>query len=117
MPLGGLGAEAVVEALEEGLGERDLGQQDQHLLAGRDRGGDRFEVDLGLAGAALSSADDGATTTEETEAPVEEAVEVDERREAVVASLQTEFGWSAPSSAPTSTPAARSGPGCPSRAG
>ena len=40
----------------------------------------------------MSSADDGATTTEETEAPVEEAVEVDERREAVVASLQTELG-------------------------
>ena len=34
MPFGGLGAEAVLEALEEGLGQRDLRQQDQHLLAG-----------------------------------------------------------------------------------
>jgi NADH-quinone oxidoreductase subunit C len=48
----------------------------------------------------LSSADDGATTTDEAEetaaeAPVEEpeeAVEVDERREALVASLRSELG-------------------------
>ena len=49
MPLGGLGAEAVVEALEERLGQRDLRQQDQHLLAGVERRGDRLEIDLGLA--------------------------------------------------------------------
>ena len=49
MPFGGLGAEAVVEAFEEGLRQRDFRQQDEHLLAGIERRRDRLEIDLGLA--------------------------------------------------------------------
>ncbi len=49
MPFGRLGAEAVLEALEKGLGQRDFRQQDQHLLAAVERRGDRLEIDLGLA--------------------------------------------------------------------
>ena len=42
-------AEARLEALEERLGQRDLGQQHQRLLALAKRLGDRLEIDLGLA--------------------------------------------------------------------
>ena len=42
-------AEARLEALEERLGQRDLGQQDQRLLALPQALGDRLEIDLGLA--------------------------------------------------------------------
>ena len=49
MPFGRLGAEAVLEAFEEGVRQRDLRQQDQHLPALVERRGDRLEIDLGLA--------------------------------------------------------------------
>ena len=49
MPGHRLAAEAGREALQEGLGERDFGEQDEHLLAAPDRLGDRLEVDFGLA--------------------------------------------------------------------
>src|SRR3546814_12918428 len=49
MPGHRLAPEACGEALEEGLGQRDLGQQDEALAAGGDRGGDRLEIDFGLA--------------------------------------------------------------------
>ena len=42
-------AEARLEALEERLGQRDFGKQDQRLLALAQALGDRFEIDLGLA--------------------------------------------------------------------
>ena len=42
-------AEARLEALEERLGQRDLGQQDQRLLPLAQALGDRLEIDLGLA--------------------------------------------------------------------
>ena len=42
-------AEARLEALEEWLGERDLGQQDQRLFVLPQALGDRLEIDLGLA--------------------------------------------------------------------
>ena len=44
-----LAAEAIVETLQERLGQRDLGQQHEHLPAGPQRGGDRLEIDFGLA--------------------------------------------------------------------
>ncbi len=50
MPGHRLVAEAGGEALEKGLGERDLGQQDERLPPPPKRLGDRFEIDLGLAG-------------------------------------------------------------------
>jgi hypothetical protein len=49
MPFGGPRAEAGGDAVEEGAGERDLGQQDQGLAAGAQAVGDGLEVDLGLA--------------------------------------------------------------------
>ena len=42
-------AEARLEALEERLGQRDLGQQDERLAALAQAFGDRFEIDFGLA--------------------------------------------------------------------
>ena len=44
-------AEAHGETLEQLRGQRDLGQEDQRLAAGREHRCDRLEVDLGLAGA------------------------------------------------------------------
>ena len=49
MPFGRLCAEAVLEALEKGVRQRDFRQQDQHLPALVERRGDRLEIDLGLA--------------------------------------------------------------------
>ena len=49
MPGDRLAAEAGGEAGQEGLGQRDFGEQDQRLLALPDRLGDRLEIDLGLA--------------------------------------------------------------------
>ena len=49
MPGDRLAAEAGGEALEEGLGQRDFGEQDQRLPALPQRLGDRLEIDLGLA--------------------------------------------------------------------
>ncbi len=49
MPLGRPRPEPRGEALEEGGGERDLGNEDQHLPALGERRGDRLEIDLGLA--------------------------------------------------------------------
>ena len=48
MPGDRLHAEAVVEALQERLGQRDLGEEDEGLLACAERGGDGLEIDLGL---------------------------------------------------------------------
>ena len=42
-------AEAVLEAAQEVLGQRDLGEQDQHLPAALQRGGDPLEIAFGLA--------------------------------------------------------------------
>ena len=49
MPGDGLAAEPVVEALQERLGQCDLGQQDQGLSTRPDRRGDRLEIDFGFA--------------------------------------------------------------------
>ena len=49
MPGDRLAAEAGGEALQERLGERDLGEQDERLAALAERLGDRLEIDLGLA--------------------------------------------------------------------
>ena len=49
MPGDGRAAEARFEALEERLGQRDFGQQDERLLALAKAFGDRFEIDFGLA--------------------------------------------------------------------
>ena len=54
MPGHRLAAEAGGKALEEGFGERDLGEKNQRLAAVADRFGDRLEIDLGLAGASDS---------------------------------------------------------------
>ncbi len=43
MPFAGLGAEAILEALEEVGGERDFRQQDQHLLSLFQGLGNRFK--------------------------------------------------------------------------
>ena len=43
-------AEALGEALEELRGQRDLGQEDQHLAAALEGARHRLEIDLGLAG-------------------------------------------------------------------
>ena len=51
MPFGWLGAEALLAAGDEMTGERDLGHEHKRLLALRQGGGDRLEIDLGLAGA------------------------------------------------------------------
>ena len=49
MPLGRAGAETLLAAGNELIGERDLGHQHQHLLAACQRGGDGLEIDFGLA--------------------------------------------------------------------
>ena len=49
VPLAGPRAEAALEAVEEAVGERDLGQEDQRLPAGAQGVGDGLEEDLGLA--------------------------------------------------------------------
>ena len=49
MPFGGLGAETVLEPFEEGVGERDLRQQDQDLMAFLQRRRHGFEIDFRLA--------------------------------------------------------------------
>ena len=49
MPFRRPGAETRREPLEERRGERDLGQENQSLAAATERGGDRLEIDLGLA--------------------------------------------------------------------
>ena len=49
MPGDRLAAEARLEALEERLGQRDLGKQHERLPALPERLGDRLEIDLGLA--------------------------------------------------------------------
>ena len=50
MPLGGAAAEALLEPLQELVGQRDFGQQDQHLRMGlAQRLRDRLEIDLGFA--------------------------------------------------------------------
>jgi hypothetical protein len=49
VPFGRLGAESVLEPLKEGMGERDLRQQDQHLPAVADGRRDSLEIDFGLA--------------------------------------------------------------------
>ena len=49
MPGDRLAAEARGEALEERLGQRDLGEQDERLPALAERLGDRLEIDFGLA--------------------------------------------------------------------
>ncbi len=49
MPGDGGAAEARLEALEERLGQRDFGQQDERLLVVAQGLGDRFEIDFGLA--------------------------------------------------------------------
>ena len=49
MPGRRLRAEPVLEALQPLCGERDFGQQHQHLAAGRQCRRDRLEIDLGLA--------------------------------------------------------------------
>ena len=49
MPLRRLGAEAVLDPSEELRSERDLGQQEQHLLAGGKGRGHGLEIDFGLA--------------------------------------------------------------------
>ena len=43
-------AEARLEALEEGFGQRDFGEQHQRLFSLAQAFGDRLEIDLGLAG-------------------------------------------------------------------
>src|SRR5438067_6757013 len=42
-------AEARLEALEEGLGERDFGEEHEHLAVLAEALGDGFEIDFGLA--------------------------------------------------------------------
>src|SRR6185295_18856281 len=49
MPLGGLGAEALLATGDELAGERDLGHEDESLFALGKSLGDRLEIDLGLA--------------------------------------------------------------------
>ena len=49
MPLGRAGAEPLLAARNELIGERDLGHQHQHLAAARERRGDRLEINFGLA--------------------------------------------------------------------
>ena len=50
MPLAGPAAEALLEPLQELAGQRDFGQQDQHLaVPPAQRIRDRLEIDLGLA--------------------------------------------------------------------
>ena len=49
MPFGRLGAETVLEALQEGMGQGDFRQKDQHLPALVQSGRHRLEIDLGLA--------------------------------------------------------------------
>ena len=49
MPRHRSAAEAGLEALEERLGQRDLGKQDQRLAVLAEAFGDGFEIDLGLA--------------------------------------------------------------------
>ncbi len=51
VPLGGAGAEAGLDPVEELGGEGYLGEKDQGLAAAGQRLGDGFEIDLGLAGA------------------------------------------------------------------
>jgi hypothetical protein len=49
VPFGRFRPEAILEAFEKDLRQRDLGQQDQYLFSALDRRGDRFEIDLRLA--------------------------------------------------------------------
>jgi len=49
MPCHRLAAEAIVEAFQERLGQRDLGEQDEALPPLSDRLRHRLEIDLGLA--------------------------------------------------------------------
>jgi hypothetical protein len=49
MPFGRFGAEAILEAFEEGRGQGNFRQQDQHLPALPQRFRDRLEIDLRLA--------------------------------------------------------------------
>ena len=49
MPGHRIAAEAGGEALQEGLGQRDFGEQDERLAALPERLGDRLEIDFGLA--------------------------------------------------------------------
>ena len=49
MPGGGLAAEAGGEAGQEGLGQRNFGEEDEGLFAAAEAGGDRLEIDFGLA--------------------------------------------------------------------
>jgi len=49
VPRGRGAAEAGFEALEEGFGEGDFGEQDEGLFAGAEGGSDGFEIDFGLA--------------------------------------------------------------------
>ena len=50
VPFGGRRAKAAMKAFHECLRQRDLGQQNQHLLSLFQRRCDRLEIDLGLAG-------------------------------------------------------------------
>jgi hypothetical protein len=59
MPGDRLVAEAGGEALQERLGERDLGQQDERLASPAKRLGDRLEIDFGLARAGDSVEQEG----------------------------------------------------------
>ena len=49
MPLGGLGAEALLATRDELAGQRDFGHEDERLLPVRESLGDRLEIDFGLA--------------------------------------------------------------------
>ena len=49
MPRHRLASEPRLKALEEWLGERDFGQEDERLLSLPETLGDRFEIDFGLA--------------------------------------------------------------------
>ncbi len=48
MPFGRLGPKTIVEPVEKLLCQRDLRQENQHLLALLDRLGNGFEINLGL---------------------------------------------------------------------
>ena len=49
MPLGRLGAEALLATRDELAGQRDFGHEDERLLPARESLGDRLEIDFGLA--------------------------------------------------------------------
>ena len=51
MPLSRLGAKAVLKAFQKGVGQGDLGQQNENLVVLFQRGGNRFEIDFRLSGA------------------------------------------------------------------